>query len=385
MTRAQVVKATYGAALALTAALACACQSPGTTVAQPRVTGTTHASTSPGGSGHVRAERQVALPPGRVGHVTLAGERVLIAVGTGSHSPDRVLVAEPGTRRTRELARTAWRGGLMDWVEATGDTVVFTDQDREQSDAERDTRWRMYALDLATGRRRVLASSGNRATAWVPLPRAMESQVVWAQPGTAPGRFTEFVWAPGQAAPRAVLRDAQLQPGTESVTAHQLVYVGPPASARGAGGDIYALDLTAGSRPRPLTTTGLVMRSWARGGHVVWENHIGPAEDPAVEHLDDPYSHWAAPLAQPGSARRLQHGYSSGNVVVGDTFAAWLEQDGRIGLAALDGSWHTTIDAEVGASVPARLAADGPRLAYGTTVTGADGVERTTVTVVRVS
>lgn len=75
MTPAQA-KATYGAALALTAALACACQSPGATVAQPRVTGTTHASTSPGGSGHVRAERQVALPPGRVGHVTLAGERV---------------------------------------------------------------------------------------------------------------------------------------------------------------------------------------------------------------------------------------------------------------------------------------------------------------------
>ncbi len=86
--------------------------------------------------------------------------------------------------------------------------------------------------------------------------------------------------------------------------------------------------------------------------------------DPRRAEFADPFSHWVRPVDGSAPPLRIQRGYSSSNVVAGDSFAAWWPlSTNAINVSTLDGTVAgKVVDRSI--FVPARFAANGDLLAY---------------------
>ena len=330
-------------------------------------TGSKPSGTVMAGSG-VRYEPVLDLAvPHEMNLLALSDQTLAYAQASGATSHlDEVVVVSLRSGRRRVVARSGFPHGLVDWVAVTGHTVVYTDQDRVPSTANPRNRWRLEAVDLVTGQRRLLASSGDRAQPWVPTPRASEGDVVWAQlqdPGNLRKGLEVRQWRQGWSGPRVLLTHSRLSSGSGAVTDGRFVFVQtePHLVAGSYAQDVFSVPLSGGHITQ-ISHNGTVQWMNAANGQVVWSQKKSRTR----QGLADPYSHWVAPVDGSAPPRQIQQGYSASNVVVGHDFAAlWPTGDGVL-VTSLDGRNSTKIQAST--YVPARLAASGALLAYGTQV-----------------
>ena len=253
-----------------------------------------------------------------------------------------------------DVGHTEFDAGLINWVASVGDWVAYADQSHRQGDADPNVLWQVHAVHVTSRQDIVLASNGDVADPYVPIIHGQDGYFFWTQ--AEPDRTAkELIWKPGAGSPTAILRHAEMTPGSESVTDGNLVYLGPAAD-RGdrnhtAGGDCWQLPLTTGGTPEPLTTTALAMGCEANNGDLVWTEHIDPTTEdlPPDGLLDDPYELWAQHIGG-GEPVLLHRGYiQSGYPGIGDGFALWQASDGtRIVQNLQNGKTHELAKTDTG-------------------------------------
>jgi hypothetical protein len=245
---------------------------------------------------------------------------------------DRVVAMSLDTGKSREVARTGFPRGLINWVAVAGPWVVYVDQSARQSDAEPRVLWRVVATRPGTDRRIVLSSNGDRPDPYVPIVLSQDGHVFWTQ-AERDRTAREQAWQPGWAKPRDVLRHTEMTPGSESISGDRLVYLGPAATGATGhtlGGDCWSVPL-AGGTPQALTHTALAMGCTAGPGTLAWTLHIDPTVEPqpADGILDDPYELWAR--AGGGGPHLLRRAYfPMTNPAAGGGYVAWSSYQGRL-------------------------------------------------------
>jgi len=286
-----------------------------------------------------------------------------------------VEVVELATEDARVVARSRWPEGLVNWVQLAGDTLIYTDQDRLPDSWDMRSKWRLYALDLVTGERTVLATSGGRAQPWLPAPHSAEGFVVWSElqnrRDLADGVRVRL-WRPRWEKPRTLMDHAKVLMTSEQISDGQLVYIGP------SGGkvkgyfrqDVFTVPLRGGGEPVQLSDHNWVDWVAAADGMAVWSKRRNPRRN----DLADPYTHWSRPLDRSEPAVRIQRGFTSSNVVAGTGFAAWwpLDADGIV-LSSFDGANQSELT-NLRIHVPARLSAHRKLLIFATRSNGGTSV-----------
>lgn len=231
------------------------------------------------------------------------------------------------------VAHSEFRRGMVNWAGVSGDWTVFTDQSHTQGDEGMDVLWRVVAVNPTLHVRKVLLSNGNKPDPWVPWLSSSSDYVFWSSSEPDPKHTArEWVFREGWLAPRTLLRHAALTPGSESIGAGRMVYLGPDASeapGRHIGGDCWSVSLRGGT-PVPLTHTGLANGCATDGTWVVWDELISPDASPPAEGRDDnPYELWAQRLDEQ-EPELLHRGYMAGGwPLAADGFALYLGDDGN--------------------------------------------------------
>ncbi|HYY10599.1 MAG TPA: hypothetical protein VE781_06640, partial [Kineosporiaceae bacterium] len=315
----------------------------------------------PSGAARPRLTAQRRIPlrglPRVVG-VRLLGPRVLFAACTDCSRPDdagALYVHDLAAGRTRRVAVTAFRHGVVLPLGGAGDVVAWADVAPVPLALASRTQWRLVVLDLATGRSRVLAGTDPAERSVPPWTAAGDSLVAWQD------RAGDGLSGPVHVADLRTWQVREVPGGAPAplagLTADALLYVGgPPAGAPGGGAagpaataDVYALPL-AGGAPRALSSTHDVGGVATDGVTAVWTSPQG--ESSTV---------WAAPLGS-GAPRPVYSGPTA-NAVPGDGFVAVMTADEPVlAVAPLAGGPAVTVP-----DVPdprAGLASDGPRLAW---------------------
>lgn len=316
------------------ALLLAGCTGPATTPASPPTRGPVSIDVE--GVGAVRMRAADAGPPA----ISDGGVVVLPTAARRGESWDTVTLVDPVHGTSRVVARSAWSTGLVNWVAAAGGWVVYTDQSAKQSPDAPEVLWRVEAVELSSGHRRTLATSGDRRSPFVPVVGAQDGVVFWTQ-AEEDESAEELVWTPGAGAPYALLRHAEMTPGSATVSEGAMFYLGP--NGRGTtehttGGDCWRVPLTGGE-PVAATHTALAMWCAARAGHLVWSQHIDPAtpNPPADGIYDDPYSLWTLDPGVAGSRpRKVEEGYSATyGLHPTDHALVWQRQSEQVMVSAL--------------------------------------------------
>ena len=326
-------------------------------------------SSTPTSSGlTITDEGHIGLPSANVGPLALDDRTVLFPFASdGSSDWDSVARVDFDTKAHRTVARTEFPQGFINWVDATGDWVTWTDQARRQADDAPKVLWRVWAKNLRTDKTVLLATNKNIADPYVPQVHAQDDVVYWTQ-AEANRTAREFSWKAGAGQPpKAILRHAEMTPGSETSSNGDLVYLSKSAKPGGkghtTGGDCWTVPLDGTGRPTPLTRTGLAMGCSASDDTLVWTQHIDPHQRPLPPEgvLDDPYEIHASNLD--GSHSYLVHrGYLSiGYPIAGSDFVAW--QTARSGLIR-SLSTRESKNLPHGAVAPSFRAGDGKLFAY---------------------
>lgn len=334
---------------------------------------------NPGGGLRVVGKR--GRPPGvssvlraRLGHgEVLAGDQsrhhlAETISSSATHRPRRVQVIGLGDGHRRTVAKTSWPQGVVQGAVMVGEhTVVYNDQDRVQG-MDMMTRWKLVAVDLRSGHRRILAASGS-AEPWSPHPSSNGHAVLWTELRNRSKPHQDqavFEWRPGWREPRVILRHSVLNPDTLALVRGRLVYasMSKTHTRRGHGIDLFAQQVGSSQRQQ-LSHSGLVTFSDVAGGHVAWTEL-----NPKHGALDDPWSQWVAPL-DGGHPVRLEKGYSGGNTVTGRDFVAWWTKGSGIVVSSLNGRRQAVIHGNGPMYIPFRMDAHGHRLAFATQHKGA--------------
>lgn len=374
---------TSGAAVALLLLQACT-STPGTRSAPVSVDShvTTEVAPSDAEQGPANSRRpSLATEPvwsgvygvGATASLALSHKFLAFAFGAGTPQPtDQLASVNLRTREQAVIARSRWKSGYISGVAVSGATVVWVDQDRVASSLDLRAKWRMIALDLDTGQRRLLSSSRGEKQIWQPTPHADARRVVWSEQVRADRPaingsdrltgFTLYSWKTGSARPIVLVRRVRMAAGSERPAGRTTAYVSISSGYDNGYQESNVETLRPdGSRTR-LSNSGRVSWVAANRTSAVWAEN----RDPKRAEFADPFTHWVRPVDGDAPAVRIQRGYSAGNVVAGSAFAAWWPLSANaIKLSALDGG-ATAVIHDRPMFVPARLAASGDLLAYAT-------------------
>ena len=304
-------------------------------------------ATSPDPSSRIAVHRVARVPLAAADAGPLAigvGSRTVLVTPTASDrgtSWNAVTVVDLATKSARVVARSAWPDGLINWVATTNDWVAYVDQSAEQGPDHPAVLWRVEAVNLVTGATRELATSGGAPSPHIPVVNAQDGYVLWTQ-AEADGTAQESVWDTTHraATPTALLRHAEMTPGSATVADGAMVFLGRNGkglSGHTVGGDCWQVPL-AGGTPTPVTTTALAMACAARGHHVVWSQHADPAAptQPADGIYDNPYALWVLDTSHPGAPVQVEEGYSSTyDIQLTDDVLVWQRQSGRVMFSSL--------------------------------------------------
>lgn len=299
-----------------------------------------------------------------------------VSFGARDGNDPVVVIVDLETGADRVVYRSDWSEGVVDWVTANGDWVVFSVLDRVPDANYPVSIWEMSALNVRTDEVRVLTSSGGQEAPWQLAPEAGGGLVVWREPEDPTdedGGIRVRAWELGGKQVRDLdfVHSKSTALMTNGATISYILY--DLRNRRKDGfwpADVWVADVASGERHR-VSTSGNVQ--WIALGHedVVWSER-----EPSKE-FDDPFYHYSAPIAG-DEPLRIQRGWSDSNVVAGDDFAAWWgNRAGDIVVSSFDGE-HQTRFRRGPYVVPLRLDAEGDLLAFGAQDKG------TTLHVVRV-
>jgi hypothetical protein len=307
-------------------------------------------------------ERLVTVARPAVSHLSVGGGVFAFTEGpahTQTSTPDELEVRSldrPAQALLR--AKSSFPGGQLDWVEAWGDWVVWTDMSRTPDDINPDSQWRMFAENWHSHKRLLLNSSGNRASGFVPFPRLSQTGVAWYEPSGNGARVTFLRWSN--------LRRRSIQAPFMPASTVDPTSDGELTTTRNdaSGATVVATTLDS-HRWHSVARTTHAALSRATGSRVVWQ-------EPAT---GQPMSIWTCVLPQCTSTPALL-GMSEGNAVGGENFVAWLDTNGGVSYS-VGGSAAQSAGPDV--SVPARLAASEDTLAWAQVVAVGTTAERSIV------
>jgi hypothetical protein len=282
-----------------------------------------------------------------VTHLALVGHWLAYAscghCGPGV-SPDEIRVVNLRTGRSRTVARTHWSGGQMDWVVGSRGVIVFTDQSREQTDSDPRTIWTLRAMDLRTGRTRLLDSSHGHLADTLPTPTAGDGRAVWNVEGPSP-RHPRCKVVNLTTLHVRTLRDP-VSPGITVTTDDHLVWL------NGYNGHVYARRIGS-TRTRRLSGSPKVSQVAAGDGAAVW----------STPQYNDPTRMWVAGVTAHGFKPRIIWPHYNEQLAVGDGFVAYY--DFNASVISLTGGKPLRLARNP--DVPSRLAVSGHRVAFSTT------------------
>lgn len=314
----------------------------------------------------VRVHRFVVPEPG-VQHLTLFGHWLAFAAARAGAQQiaERIEVIDTRTGRRSVVASNEFPNGQTDWVEGTGNTLVWTAQSRVQTDSDPTAEWVLHSRNLRTGTNRQLDSSHGQPSAYIPTPEASNGWVIWAVASRLPGTLDVKV----SNGDRTKVIARGVRPSGLGIAGRSAVFDSGPA--QGGPRHVYAVPLSGGSASQ-LDLDGNAAYPSAGGNVAVWQ-----------EPLDgDPQAIWAVNLASRCPARAVWLEPNEGNAVAGNGFVAWL-QDGGIAAASLRNGPTVSVSKE--AAVATRLAADGDLLAWGQPTVASQPDKSTTLHIARVS
>jgi len=273
----------------------------------------------------------------------LAGNLVAYAAsdrpGT-SALPNHITVRRMRDGHHWRINSTFGAAGVVDWLDLTGDRIVWTDEQHETSDSDPGTPWRMFTKAHPDSRPVLIDSSESSGQNFVPLPRAGDGKVVWTIPA---GRAMALkMWDAGRVT--TIVRSVSAS--DFGVVQDEVFYDGPSSRT---SRDIFAYSTRTG-RISKFTSSGRAY-SPAGSGYVVWQ------EPPNA----DPESLWEERADGLGGASKIADSGTSGNIVAGDCFAAYLTEEGAQ-IVDAQGRWQRELAPEV--SILGRVAADGKHVTW---------------------
>jgi hypothetical protein len=293
------------------------------------------------------------------------GDRLTWTTGPSRQVHDRVMVHDLRTAKTSVAVAAAKKGTALEFSRGSRDTLVFTEQDYGPNpDTDADVPWRVFALDLVTGKRQLL-DQGVTTAQFAPTIVIGWPWVAWVRSTAAHDRH-DIVVQDLRDGSRTTVVQQQDVTSTE-IVGNAVVY----AASSAAGQDLYAIDLPAGE-PRRLTTSGQISRAGKVGGSLI------AYEEPTN---GDPQRLAVVPVSG-GPSVELRNTQTAGNIVAGDGFAAWYSKLGRgVEVSRIGRHAPSTTAFAKPPSISIRLSADGKRVAWGE-MTGAEGDIDTMVIVV---
>jgi hypothetical protein len=279
----------------------------------------------------------------------------------------------------RQIARSVFPHGDIEWVGGSGTYVAWTDKDREFSDEDSTSIWLLRVMDLDDGTVWTAASSGGVASVGAPLFRMSGSKLAWLAP-TAAGDSSDIrVVDLASRQARTVLTGVQ-GGSVLSIDGSNIVY---DANDTGAAPvdtqtrrDIFVLPITGGT-PRMLSDQHDVTFPSTGGGWAAW----------GTPNNGDAAQVWAAAIGGNPAARLV---YDGGNVqrVVGQRFIA-LWTNGTTALLvvplATDGAPGSPLPVTGTPYIPAHFDAAGDELAYATDTDPTSPSDVITLNVAKVS
>ncbi len=325
----------------------------------PSVNPTTEESSPSTPSPRSDGKQIVTIQGGVPGPIALDSGTVAYPFADDSESWNTVRTSRDGTERT--VATSEWDEGLVNWVALSGDGwLAYVDQDHTQGDADPNVLWRVWAVDLSSDERVLLASNGETSDPYVPVVKGGGGYIFWSR-AEKDRTARELAWKPGWDEPRTLLTYAELTPGSETYSDGAIVYLGPNGKGiRGhtTGGDCWRVPLDGG-QPEALTHTALAMGCAASDDTLIWTQHL-PADDPRNPQVtEQPFTTWTLDLTAPdGHPEKLYEGIQSGAApAAGDGFVAWEDVARRIILRS------STTGTQVKLPRSISMAASGRRLA----------------------
>jgi hypothetical protein len=234
------------------------------------------------------------------------------------------------------VARSAWPDGLIESVVVGGGWLVYVDQRQKAGVQDQPpSQWRVDAVDLATGARILLGTSGDRADPVPPYVSRTGGYVLWTPYGTG-AKLPTYDWKPGWPAARTLPIPDPAPQGGISIVGKHLVYLvdsSTPVSVAFPTGDCWEAPLSGGKAVQ-VTTTGLVENCVARGDDLFWSQ----IDDPTSADNFDPSSTWLGSLSTRQAVELTgTTAKASADASFGTGFVAWSNLSQRAVVRSLAG------------------------------------------------
>lgn len=281
---------------------------------------------------------------------------------TESHQPTTLYVEDLHTKKVMLVAHTAWTGGELSWQVGTGDYIVWTDQSGVPTEGMVNPQWSMWAQDLATGKRWLIARNHGSPPSPGPLPQSAEGVVVWTRDDA--DHRTEDVMVQDLATRTTRVVVHQVLPFTASITAARIVYDDTfPPDQPGANLDappkareVYSVPL-AGGHPTDLGGSHDAHSPSAGGSWATW----------GEPKYGDQHTIWAAPADGSNPAHLVYRGLNL-QQAPGDRFLAFWNESNGVFVTGIDRNTPVINAQPPGEQnyVPAHFSAFGDALAFAT-------------------
>jgi hypothetical protein len=300
---------------------------------------------------HVASIFTASIKGFSIDHIALSGNLVAFgyeATWSSTGGPNEVRVINLLDGSNKLLAKSAWKSGMTDWVEATGDWIFWTDTAEVPSDASRPAPWAIYGIHWPNGKPVVLARSTFDSPE--PVPRAGAGKLVWFQMQRRGSPATSIRYFDSATRKVATVVTLALPPSSIGATPQGPIWDSITPAGKS---DLWTVGW-AGGPPRRLTTTGAArnVRVSSDGRLAAWE--IGNVTASGGLAFGDPLENRIRVLRDPSLV----------GPVAGASFIAYFADGSNALGVTTTGDAKPAYTATGDLDVACRFSADGDRLAF---------------------
>lgn len=319
---------------------------------------------------------QVSVPA-RANLVSVSQSRVVWSGPSepGSYLADRVSLYDLTTGQAKEIVQPTREGGQVIPARVSGDWVTWMDY----QDIERGSDWILFALNLKSGDKRVVAENDGTQKGG-PAPSIQGERIVWKQPGKdASGRDAIRIYDLTTAQTVTLRVPSSHWLAWPAVYGDTVVYVkGEQAQDNSiAPRDVYAYDLRTHTEHR-LSKSGKASQPAVWGDYVIWlEDYL---DDEMTAGLgSNVFLHRLAT----GQTQQLTRGAIADLPSIGDRFVTWNNVGGPVIAYDLAENRLIMVDqAADGESVGGAYTSEGTLAWYWMESNAADSQQKTEIRVI---